>query len=84
MEAQGMLNYLDLAGQTITIDGKLYPMSPDVVWYGLPAQPELELQLLRLSFKPIGYSLRYEQQTPVVHSVWVLPEGRPSRGTRYE
>ncbi len=74
MEAQGVMEYVDPAGKTIKIDGRVYPMSPDTLWYGLRPEDSLISQLSRLSYREVGYIVNYQGQVPVVDAVWVLPK----------
>ena len=75
-EAQGIMGYLDLPAGTVSIDKKLYRLSPGMKWYGLPdPQASLMRQSLRLVDRPVGYIVDAEKKAPTVKAIWILPTG---------
>lgn len=80
MEALGVVKYVDLAGQMINIDGTVYPMSPDTMWYGMEEDLDLHTQLRRLYNKRVGFAVSYQGQAPMVDAVWVLPDDGAAEG----
>ena len=74
-EVIAVLQYVDFAARQAVIDGKAYPLAPDMAWLGLaPGTPES--QRSRLLNRRISYVLGRLEGRIVVTAIWVLPAAR--------
>ncbi|MCB1759562.1 MAG: hypothetical protein KDI68_07240 [Gammaproteobacteria bacterium] len=76
-EAQGVMNYVDLAAAQIIIDNRSYLLARNASWYGVDDAVSLQSQLFGAIDRPIAYVTDASAKTPTVTAVWLIPaEGR--------
>lgn len=76
-EAQGIMQYVDLATGSVLIDKQRYQLAQNMKWYGLDSETSVNAQLLRAANKKVGYIVEPNIDKPTVKAIWILPsEGR--------
>ena len=72
-EAQGTLQFVDLASGQITIDNRSYRLARDTSWCGADPNVSLQRQLLGAAGSKVGFVVDGRAKSPTVNAVWLLP-----------
>ena len=75
-EGRGIMNYIDLPGSTVSIDGKRYRLASAIKWYGLPeGDKSLARKLYGMVDVPVGYIPDADKKVPTIKALWLMYTG---------